>query len=111
MNLGVTIARSRTDGKWVVVVDPNTPVSVQRRQFRSLASGTAELYDEVRVITTAQGQIKKRKLRMVDLKSAGVINTPPTPQDEDDQEDNEPEAEPTSPAPVEPSNNEDKDLL
>lgn len=62
MNLAVTIAR-KADDKWVVLDTPNTPASVQRRNFRHLVQEHIGTYTEIRVLTSSQGQIKKRRLR------------------------------------------------
>lgn len=61
MTIGVTIAQK--DGKWEVVTDPNVPFSEQRRAFRVLCGKLTETHDEVQLLSSSQGRVKRKKLR------------------------------------------------
>lgn len=93
MILGVLIARK--GDKWEVIADPNTPFSEQRRGFREVCKHLAESHDEVQLLSSASGRVKRRKLKkgLIASPEASVI----VDKDEDESSDNDTPEVPTTP--------------
>lgn len=64
MNLGITIAKDKK-GKWEVIDGPNTPFGEQRRNFHKVCEMAVGDYDEVQLISTSGGRVKRKKLKSV----------------------------------------------
>lgn len=78
MTLGVTIARK--GDKWEVINDPNAPFSEQRREFRKVCKRLAETHDEVQLLSSSGGRVKRRKLR------SGIVASPEVPDVDNDED-------------------------
>jgi hypothetical protein len=95
MILGVLIARK--GDKWEVIADPNVPFTEQRRGFREVCKHLAESHDEVQLLSSSSGRVKRRKLKkgLVASPEGSVI----VDQDEDESSENESPVTPVADAP------------
>jgi hypothetical protein len=102
MILGVLLARK--GDKWEVVADPNTPFTEQRRGFREVCKALANTHDEVQLLSSASGRVKRRKLKksLVASPEGSVV----VDQDEDEtSESNQPPVTPEAPVAPEKTEN------
>lgn len=91
MTLGVTIGRIGSN--WEVLVGPDVGFADQRRGFHELCDAKRGTHDEVQLLSSSSGRVKRRKLKK-DAPVQAVDSKESTPQapvdgDEESNENNQ----------------------